>query len=279
LHRAYGELLDYVPKMISLGQLTGALVVTAATLTVAGCGSGGTTAAAPATTAPPTDAAGLARELQAGNASVRSAHLTMSVAAGTVTITGAGDELLAQGKLRALDLTETVPPVGELRIVIDAGKTYLKLPTALNHTGKPWVLVSPTSSNPVVRQLESTLRSAEQSTSLDQFTTFTTAARVTRHVQETLNGVPATHYGLSVDIAKLPATLPGKQQLTAAGLTTLPVDLWVDRQGRPLKFAENLTVKGQHVSTTISIGKYDAPVTITPPPAAQVSAGEGTAPA
>jgi hypothetical protein len=202
----------------------------------------------------------------------------MSVTAGTVTITGAGDELLAKGKLRALDLTETVPPVGELRIIIDAGKTYLKLPTTLNHTGKPWVLVSPTSTNPVVRQLESTLRSVQQSTSLDQFTTFTSAARVTRHMQESLDGVPVTHYGLSVDVAKLPATLPGRQQLTAAGLTTLPVDLWVDRQGRPLKFAESLTVKGQHVATTISIGQYDAPVTITPPPAAQVST-DGGAPA
>lgn len=252
---------------------------------LAGCGSGSSPAAssssapsssaapssAAPSSAPPTDAAGLAGELQASNASVRSAHLTMSVAAGTTTITGAGNELLAEGKLQALDLTETVPPLGELRIVIDAGKTYLRLPAALNHTGKPWVLVSPTSTNPVVRQLESTLRSVEQSTSLDQFTTFTSAAQVTRHAPETLDRVPVTHYGLSVDVAKLPATLPGKQQLTAAGLTTLPVDLWVDRQGRLLRFAEDLTVKAQHVATTISIGQYNAPVTITPPPADQVS--------
>jgi hypothetical protein len=246
------------------------------TLVLAGCGSAGSPAAAPSSAAssspaPPTDAAGLARELQASSATVHSAHLTMSVVAGTVTITGAGNELLSRGKLQAMDLTETVPPLGELRIIIDAGKTYLKLPATLDHTAKPWVLVSPTSTNPVVRQLGSTLQSVRESTSLDQFTTFTTAARVTRHMQETLNGAPVTHYALSVDVAKLPATMPGKQQVTAAGLTTLPVDLWVDRQGRLLKFTENLTVKAQHVATTITIGPYNAPVTVTPPPAAQVA--------
>lgn len=257
-----------------------AAVVAAAmtTAVLAGCGSAGSPAAAPSSTAssspaPPTDAAGLARELQASSAAVRSAHLTMTVTAGTMTITGAGNELLAQGKLQAMDLTETVPPVGELRIVIDAGKTYLELPAAINHTGKPWVPVSPTSTNPVVRQLGSTLQSARESTSLEQFTTFTAAARVTRYMKETLDGAPVTHYVLSVDIAKLPAALPGKQQLTAAGLTTLPVDLWVDRQGRTVKFVENLTVKGQRVATTLAIGQYNAPVTITPPPADQVATG------
>jgi hypothetical protein len=195
----------------------------------------------------------------------------MTVAAGTVTISGAGNELMAHGKLQAIDLTETVPPVGEMRIVVDAGKTYLKLPPALDHTGKPWQLVSPASTNPVLRQLGSTLQSVQQSASLDQFTTFTSAARVTRHIQETLDGSPVTHYGLSVDIAKLPATLPGKQQLAAAGVTTLPMDLWVDRQGRLRKVTENLTVKGQHVATTVEIGQFDAPVTITPPPVDQTS--------
>jgi hypothetical protein len=252
--------------------LAPALAAGAITAVLAGCGSAAPhAAAAPSSAAPPTDAAGLAQLLVKSNASVRSAHLTMTVAAGTVTITGAGNELLAQGKLRAMDLTETVPRLGELRVVIDAGKTYLKLPASVNHAAKPWVLVSPASSNPVVRQLGTTLQSIEQSAALDQFTTFTNAARVTRHMQETLNGAPATHYVLSVDVTKLPSSLPGKEQLTAAGLTTLPVDLWIDQQGRLVKVAENLTVKSQHVSTTISIGQYNAPVTIAPPPAAQVA--------
>ena len=257
--------------MIRYRNLAVVLGAAATTAALAGCGAGATHAAAPSSAAPPTDAVGLAALLQKSNTSVHSAHLTMTVAAGTITISGAGDELLAQGKLQALDLTETVPPVGELRIIIDAGKTYLKLPAALDHTGKPWVLVSPTSSNPVVRQLGTTLQSVEQSAALDQFTTFTRAARVTRRMEETLDGAKVTHYVLSVDVAKLPASLPGKEQLAAAGLTTLPVDMWVNRERRLVKVAENLDVKGQHVATTVNVGSYDAPVTVTPPPADQVA--------
>jgi hypothetical protein len=67
-----------------------------------------------------------------------------------------------------------------------------------------------------------------------------------------------THYVLSVDVAKLPASLPGKQQLA-----TLPVDMWVDRQGRPVGVAENLDVKGQHVATAVHVGPYNAAVTAT----------------
>lgn len=242
-----------------------------ASAALAGCGSGATPAAAPSSAAPPTDAAGLASLLQKSTTSVHSAHLTLTVAAGAVTLSGAGDELMSQGKLQAMDLTETVPPAGELRIIIDAGKTYLKLPASLNHTAKPWVLVSPASSNPVVRQLGTTLQSVEQSASLDQFTTFTGAARVIRHTQETLDGARVTHYALSVDVAKLPANLPGRQQLTAAGLTTLPIDMWVNGQGRLVKVAENFDVKGQHVATTVNVGRYNAAVTVTPPPADQVA--------
>jgi hypothetical protein len=197
----------------------------------------------------------------------------MSVVAGTQTISAAGDEIVAQSRLQSLDLTETVPAVGELRFIIAAGKTYLKLPASLNRTGKPWVLVSPTSTNPVVRQLATTLQSVEQAASLDPFTAFSSAARVSRHMQESLGGAPVTHYVLSVDVAKLPANAPGRQQLTAAGLATLPIDLWVDRQGRLLKFTEAFDVKGQHVSTTANFGPYNAPVTVTPPPADQVSTG------
>ena len=47
--------------------------------------------------------------------------------------------------------------------------------------------------------------------------------------------------------------------------------MWVNGQGRLVKVAENLDVKGQHVATTVNVGPYDAPVTVMPPPAYQVA--------
>ena len=38
-----------------------------------------------------------------------------------------------------------------------------------------------------------------------------------------------------------------------------------------MKFSEDLTVKAQHVSTVVTLGKFDSPVTVTPPPADQVA--------
>lgn len=195
----------------------------------------------------------------------------MTISAGTVGLTGSGDEAIAEGKLQSLNLTENVPSAGKLRIVMTGGKTYLQLPESLSHSTKPWVLVTPTSTNPVIRQLATTLDSVRQTASLDQFTTFSSVATVTAHDPETVDGAPATHYKLRVHVAKLPATLPGKQQLVAAGLSSLPVELWVDEHGRPVKFTQQITVRGQQISTLVTISKYNAPVTVSPPPADQVS--------
>jgi len=251
------------------------LAAGAAVVALAGCAPAAKDAASsPAsssTPAPPTDAAGLSAVLKASASKIHSAHLSMNIAAGTATLTGSGDETMAAGKLQSLDLTEQIPQAGSLRIVMIDGKTYLQLPPAMNRSGKPWVLVSPASSNPGVRQLATTLDSVKQTASLDQFTTFSSVATVTGHKQETLDGAPTTHYTLTVDVQKLPATLPGKQQLVAAGLTSLPMDMWVDAQGRLVKFTEQVTVKGQQVATTVTLGRYDAPVTVTAPPADQVA--------
>src|SRR4051812_14361327 len=84
---------------------------------------------APAT---PTDAAGLAAFLRDGTASIRSAHLELEVEAGGNTITGTGDETLSNGRAEAYDLTETIPGVGDLRVLMVDGQTYAQLPAGLN---------------------------------------------------------------------------------------------------------------------------------------------------
>ena len=74
-----------------------------------------------------------------------------------------------------------------------------------------------------------------------------------------------------VDVAKLPADLPGKDALKASGLATLPIELYIDDQGRPIRVTENFKVSGQQVTTVVTVSDYNKPVTITAPPASQVS--------
>lgn len=240
----------------------------------ASSGSASSSSAAPTSAAAPTDAAGLAAALQKGARTIRSAHLSLQVTAAGKTIQGEGDETLSDGKLQDLDLTETVPGAGQIRIVMAAGKTYVQLPAQVDKSGKPWVLVSTTSSNAVVAQLATTLQQTQQSASLDQYTAFTQAATGLQVVgREQVGGADATHYKLDVDVTKLPEALPEREALLTAGLMSLPVELWVDDQGRPVKVTEDVTVQGQQIDTVVTLGAFDAPVTITAPPADQVATG------
>lgn len=228
----------------------------------------------PCCTRPADDAKSLGALLRAGLASVHSLHIALSSVATSATVTASGDEQVTRGKLTALDLRENVSVAGQLRIIYVGGRTYAKLPASLNHSTKPYTLVTTGSSNPVVRQLATGLRSTLGSSSLDSYSELAQAATVVHNDGKTsVGGVPATHYSLVVDVTKLPATFPNRAGIQASGLTTLPLELWIDAHGRPVKVTEQFTVAGQHVSVQLAATRYDLPVHIVAPPASQVGTG------
>jgi hypothetical protein len=222
----------------------------------------------------PTDAAGLGGLMQSAIAGIKTAHIALDLNAAGQKLTGAGDEKLTGGKLTAMDITENLPSGGgALRLIIVDGKTYVKLPASLKAgSTKPYVLVTPNSKNATVRSLASSLDSALSSASIGSVGAFITAAKTVKPVgSATVAGVKTTHYSVVVDVAKLPADLPGKDALKASGLATLPIELYIDDQGRPIRVTENFKVSGQQVSTVVTVSDYNKPVTITAPPASQVS--------
>jgi hypothetical protein len=220
----------------------------------------------------PTDANGLGTMLQNAVNKISSAHITLDITLAGQQLTGSGNEKLANGRLTALDLSENLPAGGgTIRLIMVGGKTYAKLPPALNAGSKPYLLVSKSSSNQIVRQLAGSLDSALSAASLGSVSTFTHAAKsVQPKGTTTINGVQATHYSIVVDVAKLPASLPGKSELTQSGIGTLPIELWVDSAGRPVQLTEAFSVQGQKVATKATVSDYNKPVTITAPPADQV---------
>lgn len=235
--------------------------------------TGTASASSTASASPSTDitASMLAAKMQAGAATLTSAHIALQVSTAGENVVGQGDEKLSGGKLTDLDLTERVGTITiGIRII---GKTvYAKLPTSGAPAGKPWVKASATSTNPVMRQLAASIASAQDSASLNSYRNFAEAATSVKTVGTTqIDGAPATQYDLVVDISKLPPTATSAQAMRQAGLTSLPVSLWLDDQGRPVQLVEKFSVQGKPVSTTVSIGKFNAPLTITPPPASQVS--------
>jgi hypothetical protein len=233
--------------------------------------SGSTTPTAPSSS---TDNNGvhLGAQLVQGLATARTAHIQLAVGVAGQALIANGKEKLNNGKLVALALAETIPQAGELDLIIVNGRTYVKLPSALQTSSKPWVLVRPGSSNPTVQALATSLASSKESASLDSVTQFVTAAKSIKNLGSAkANGLPTTHYSIVVSVAKLPDSYPGKSTLIAGGLSTIPLQLFIDSNGRPVRVKETLSAQGQTIQTKINVTKYNQPVTIKAPPARQVS--------
>jgi hypothetical protein len=240
-----------------------------AALAVAGCTSSGKPAAN-STSHQPITATQLAAMIEAAIAKVSSARFDLDVSIAGQALTGSGSEQLEHGKLVAVDVTEQLPQ-GAVHVILVNGKTYAKLPKSLNPTGKPYLTVTTSSSNPVIKTLAGSVNSALASASLGDISLFAKAAKSFRSDgPATVAGVSATHYTIVVDLTKLPDSYSAKQSLLAGGVTTLPLDLYVDQQGRPVEFAENFTTQGEPVKTKLTITGYNAPVSITAPPADQI---------
>lgn len=248
-----------------------ASLAVAATL-LAGCAD--SVNGTPATDGPvgfPTTASALAAKLKAGILTIRSTHLTLNESIAGQTLSGAGDEVVAQGKVSALSLRLSVPQLGTLQVLRTGSDTYLKLPAAQRTSDKPWVLVTETSSNPVVRAMAGSLSTADQLAGLDSAAIFVAATRNLKYLgPTTVAGASVGHYSLTVDVTRLPADFPQKQLLITSGLTKLPVQVWIDTSGRLRKLTEQITVASQTVTSVVTLGNFDAPVHISAPPADQV---------
>lgn len=249
--------------------LIAAAVIALAACTSSGSGKGKPSASAGRVSA---DAARLGTLLTVGIKSIRTAHVQLAISLAGQSITGQGEENVDAGKLGDSRITVSVPSFGDIEIVIVGSTTYAKLPSSANTSGKPWVLVSSHSSDPVVTQLASAVDSAKAAASLDSVRAFVGAAdSVTSRGSQRINGVATTHYSIKVDPAKLPAGFPGKDALVAAAPKSLPVELNIDSSGRPVQVTEDITAAGQAVSTKLVLSKYNQPVSISAPPADQVS--------
>jgi hypothetical protein len=259
-----------------------AIVTLPAAFSIAACassttnGSGSTGGPSGGTTVgpsgAPTDAQGLSALLERASNTVKTAHIDLKVDAAGQQIAGSGDESLNEGVLTGLNITESLPgDAGSLQLIIADGKTYAKLPSSINPSDKPWVLITSDSTNPTIQQLSTSISQTQESASIGSTTAFVTAAKsVENKGTEDVNGEPATHYSVVVDTTKLPADNTGKEALIQAGVTSLPVELYIDSQGRPVKLTENFSAQGQAISTEVDLSKYDQPVTIEAPPADQV---------
>jgi hypothetical protein len=219
----------------------------------------------------------LGTRLQHAMDAVSSAHVELQAQLAGVVVAASGDQKLAQGKTTAFVLTEHVAGAGTIGIdtikVIDVdGALYAQLPVDLNPTDKPWVHIKPDTTDPTLAPLAQALQQVQESASLQQYALLARAASDLRDVGPSdANGIAAELYSFSVLVSRLPAAVPGAATLRAAGVQSLPVQLWVDDQGRVRRLSESVSFAGQQMTTRVDLSQFDAPVTISAPPADQVA--------
>jgi head-tail adaptor len=269
--RAMGGLMSVV-VLAACGSPTGKAPTPAAA-------SGGASTTAHVTATGPVTPAQLASTLIAGAKSVTSAHISMSSTVGGQKVLSAeGDETLAGGKFTAMRLNETVLKVNLTILIVDR-TVYVKMPAGANKGAKPWVKATVASKNPGLKQLATSISSLEQSTSPSQYGALTEVASSFKTIAvEQLNGVAVSHYSMLVDVSKVhnaAVTEAMTKALAQAGITKIPVEIWVDEQGRTVKAAERFKVQGQSLSVDMSMTRINQPVSIVAPPASQVSADSG----
>jgi hypothetical protein len=99
--------------------------------------------------------------------------------------------------------------------------------------------------------------------------------------QEQVDGVATTHYAITVDVAKLARTMtdnPGEEQaLSRVHVRAVPFDLWVNGANLPVRIVSTMflaataTAQPEQVTMTTNYSQWGEQVSITPPPAGQVT--------
>jgi hypothetical protein len=242
-------------------------VLAAGGVLLAGCSSSGGGGGTP--TPSDTGVAGeLAQKVQRGVGGLTSAHL--DVDAGALGGTIAGNVSFANGQTTGSDIT--IHQTGStIEVITVDGTSYAKLPGAHNTSGKPWVKVSPTSSNEFVRALAGQLALTNAATSLGSLTGLlgSAATNVKDVGAEQVGGAKTEHYSLSIDPGKVTGDIG--TALGATGAHSIPVDMWIDAQGRPVQIKISVPLGSQQLPLVIKVSKFDAPVHIAAPSADQVS--------
>jgi hypothetical protein len=148
---------------------------------------------------------------------------------------------------------------------IPGGKSWLKvdLEKALKAKGIDLGALQSTSSNDPAQQLDQ-LRGAGD---------------VKKVGSEKVRGTDTTHYKATIDLRKAADRAPAAQRDAArrsvesviklTGQSTIPLDAWLDQQGRARRIAVKQTVGGHSVAETMDLYDFGAREAIKAPPASE----------
>ena len=234
-----------------------AVVAAAIPLLLSACSSGkggSTPSPSPTTTAPSSPAAGGLSQITAAISALTSVHLDTD--AGAVGGKSRTDVTLSDGNPTATELHASSG--GEPVVVVTRdGTSWLQTPTG-------WAKVAADSPNATAKKLSNPLGVVTLTNSLASLKAvggLLAAATPTDQGQDAGN----ERYSLAVDPKKLDQSTTLGQLLALVGGDSVPVDMWIDAQGRPVKIALSVSFAGQKLDITVQLSNFDAPLDIPTP--------------
>lgn len=201
----------------------------------------------------------VSRQVSAAVATLSSAAITID--AGGLIATTTGHLKLSAGKAVSSDFT--IGTGSDAVRVITVGDTAVAaLPAGENKSGKPYITVRADSSNEIVRGLSGTVPILQAASSLGDLVGL---------LQKVTNFTVKTPGHYSFDVAGDAKGSALEQQLAELSSKPVPVDLYVNAQNLPVKIVLTVNLGGSALPVTATLSDFNAPVTITAPPANQVA--------
>lgn len=199
--------------------------------------------------------------LKAAGSARTTISYSVSVGGHTQQVSGSGVQ-----DFRTDDAQLVLKTMGQsLETRVIGGTTYTRLPAAAAPGGKTWLkaggagsasgLTDPTQAFQV---LGASLGSAKNLGS----------AKV--------DGVATTHFSTIVDLSGAASGNSALAPVKKLGVTKVPLQIWVDQQGRPRRITESFSGKSADTGTvalklTLGYSDFGVPVKVTAPPASQVT--------
>jgi hypothetical protein len=283
--------------------LSSSAVLCLAAGALVGCGGGGGSAAGPAETSssPKAPAVSPLQAVQAAYTKTADAGSMQFVMDGKVSALGMNMTLNASGvedvASKSADMTMTMPIVGQVEARLVGGVTYIKMggaSGAINTSGK-WIK----------EDIGTATKGLGADSGFDANEILgllknSSVSGVTDRGSETVRGAQTTHYSAQLDLAKIAAHAGAsaadqsglQSMIKDTGMSAMPVDLYIDAQGRLRRFAMSMSMKGSPSSSpssssggalnipmsgdftmTMDFFNFGVPVNVTAPPASDVTDG------
>jgi hypothetical protein len=178
--------------------------------------------------------------------------------------------------------------LGYALFILDGSAIYMRIPILrqLNPRLKPWVKLDLGQAGRT-QQLDfgSFLQFSQGGDPTQALQYLRAAGKIKKKGSADIRGVATTHYNVTVDLRKVADKAPVERRdelrknidrlITLTGSSTIPIDVWIDKQGyiRKEVYTEKVELQGHKAGVEASLETFDfgAPVVAPVPAAADVT--------